>query len=293
MVCTSPVQIKVPVKGLVGVVKEMEVPCGKCLACRIKQRAEWSMRCLHELSYWDKACFVTLTYKDNPLSLSKRDLQLFFKRLRKNLNGRSIKYFAAGEYGDKTFRPHYHVLLYGVGLDNDDKVSVMASWPYADWSVPSIRRRSFGLVEADSIRYVCQYIDKKFSGELAEEVYYSKGLEAPFRLLSKGIGLRYCEDNAKQILDLGYITVKGVKNSVPRYYLKKLGVDGSFLADYAYYNDCEFVEKATGLNIASGDLYKTLNASLIFKYQDALLKFRKTRRLNLQAKVNLKKLREF
>ncbi len=47
--------------------------------------------------------------------LRKRDLQLFFKRLRKNLSRFSdakIRYFAMGEYGPVHFRPHYHFLLF-------------------------------------------------------------------------------------------------------------------------------------------------------------------------------------
>ena len=47
--------------------------------------------------------------------LRKTDLQLFFKRLRKNLSKYSdakVRYFAMGEYGPVHFRPHYHFLLF-------------------------------------------------------------------------------------------------------------------------------------------------------------------------------------
>lgn len=40
------------------------VPCGKCLLCKIHKRKEWSMRMLHELSYYDDSIFITLTYND-------------------------------------------------------------------------------------------------------------------------------------------------------------------------------------------------------------------------------------
>lgn len=42
---------------------------------------------------------------------SKRDIQLFLKRLRKNLSkytDEKIRYYAVSEYGPKTFRAHYH-----------------------------------------------------------------------------------------------------------------------------------------------------------------------------------------
>lgn len=86
----------------------MFVPCGCCLGCRVAHAREWSLRLLHELGYWDSAVFLTLTYSDEncPLSLSKRELQLFWKRLRKAIAPRKIKYFSCGEYGDLYGRPH-------------------------------------------------------------------------------------------------------------------------------------------------------------------------------------------
>lgn len=60
------------------------------------------------------AVFTTLTYADDslPPTLEKRHLQLFFKRLRKAKRG-GVRFFASGEYGERTHRPHYHALVYG------------------------------------------------------------------------------------------------------------------------------------------------------------------------------------
>ena len=47
--------------------------------------------------------------------VSVREAQLFMKRLRKNLrkySNEKIRYYIASEYGPKTFRAHYHLLLY-------------------------------------------------------------------------------------------------------------------------------------------------------------------------------------
>ncbi len=47
--------------------------------------------------------------------LRKKDLQNFFKRLRKQLNkvfDGSVYYFAVGEYGPQTLRPHFHFILF-------------------------------------------------------------------------------------------------------------------------------------------------------------------------------------
>ena len=73
----SPITINVQLIGRTDTTS-LQVPCGKCLACRIKKRQEWSMRCMHELDYWSRSSFLTLTYSDTHLpdngSLSKRHL---------------------------------------------------------------------------------------------------------------------------------------------------------------------------------------------------------------------------
>ena len=138
------------------------VPCGKCLSCRIARRQEWSMRCLHELSQFDKAVFVTLTYDNEHLppfgSLVLADLQKFYKRLRKEVtkvygSSYKIRHYSCGEYGDNFGRPHYHAIIFGLGLIPSDKD--MIRWKWSHGSV------FFGTVTPDSISYVCQYIDKK------------------------------------------------------------------------------------------------------------------------------------
>ena len=101
----------------------MTVPCGKCIACRKAKAREWTLRMLHELDTSRDATFLTLTYDDDSLhvspntgfaSLCKRDLQLFFKRLRRALPGLPLRYFSVGEYGDNTLRPHYHAIMYNL-----------------------------------------------------------------------------------------------------------------------------------------------------------------------------------
>lgn len=67
------------------------------------------------------ASFVTLTYSDEFLpdagSLEPRDLQLFLKRVRKH---KALRFFAVGEYGDLSERPHYHVVMYGMSVEDGD-----------------------------------------------------------------------------------------------------------------------------------------------------------------------------
>lgn len=100
--------------------------------------------------------FLTLTYSPEHVpsdgSLVPRDLCLFLKRLRKK---HQVRYFAVGEYGDQTFRPHYHAALFGVGVD--DLKSVQQSW---DKGFVYLGDLTFA-----SAQYVAGYVTKKMTGK--------------------------------------------------------------------------------------------------------------------------------
>lgn len=304
MQCTKPVRIfpKKRQANLPGIKTDFEknnpngllVPCGKCLSCRIKKRKEWSIRILHELEAHDDSIFITLTYTDNHLpannSLSKRDLQLFFKRLRRNLaeEKRFIRYYACGEYGDITERPHYHAIIFGMSLHLEDKMHIMTAWPFADWDVPAIRKNSFGLAEPDSINYVAQYIDKKYSGDKAIEEYKNKGREPVFRVCSLGIGRNYVDTHAEQIKQNLHLSVRGVKHSLPRYYLNRLDISSDLLKDDAYKKEVELVKRLSGFSYSFDEAYDALRPDEILKIEDGRKKSNAQNELNLQAKINLK-----
>lgn len=215
MQCTSPIRIR-----------NQLFPCGHCLSCRIAKAREWSARLIHELSFWDKSVFVTLTYSDEYIppngSLRKRDLQNFFKRLRKYSNAR-IKYYACGEYGSKTRRPHYHAIIFGLGRTKEDIEFIKDSWRFCVWSNFSTKK-AFGTVTYDSCRYVSDYIFKKYNGEKAKEEYLSKGLEVPFKISSQGLGLRFCLAEKDNIIANNGFTMHGSHMALPRYYVDKLGI---------------------------------------------------------------------
>lgn len=224
MQCTSPITVS-----------NGKFPCGHCLACRIAKSREWSARLLHELNYWDRSVFLTLTYSDRYLplngSLKKSDLQKFFKRLRKRLGAsRSIRYFACGEYGEKVLyenglgRPHYHAIIFGLSNSRFDKDVIKDSWRFCDWSNFS-DNKAFGTVTYDSCRYVSDYIFKKYNKELAKETYLDKGVEIPFKICSQKLGLQYCLDNSDNLISNFGFTLHGTKMALPRYYVNKLGLE--------------------------------------------------------------------
>nr|WAE43340.1 MAG: replication initiator protein [Microviridae sp.] len=204
--------------------QNLEVPCGKCVSCRMARTREWATRILHELSYHDCSQFVTLTYSDDhlpdPPSISKVALQKFVKRLRRRLDGRKIKYYACGEYGDKSARPHYHLIMFGISHSDIDDLK--DCWPFG-----FVYR---GTVTYDSAAYVAGYVQKKYSGALAESVYTNNGLEVPFQLVSQGFGKQYCQDNRDQLTRKLGCTVHGAEVGLPRYYRKVLEIPTEVLA---------------------------------------------------------------
>lgn len=95
----------------------LELPCNKCQSCKLRRAKEWALRCWHESQMHETSCFTTLTYRDADLpkngDLDHRDFQLFMKRLRRRYPDINLRFFMCGEYGGKTHRAHYHVVLFG------------------------------------------------------------------------------------------------------------------------------------------------------------------------------------
>ena len=222
MICSAPLLLKNKYGELV------KTPCGQCMSCRLNNARMWSIRIMHEMKYHPASCFVTLTYSDEWLPedgmLCKEDLQLFFKRLRKN-TGLKLRYFACGEYGDRFGRPHYHAIIFGLPInsdifkkmryDNESKgyIGYCSAWPFG-WVY-------VGTVSIDSANYVAGYVTKKLKGKAKDDVIRKNDRFVDcFCLMSRrpGIGRRYLDDYADEIAGRGFLVAKGNKTAIPRYY---------------------------------------------------------------------------
>jgi len=96
------------------------------------------------------------------------------KRLRKE-HGEGIRFFHCGEYGDKSFRPHYHALLFNFDFGDKRlwKVSngqnVFTSENCAKlWGQGFV---TLGAVTFQSAAYVARYVMKKRTGPSSEQHY--------------------------------------------------------------------------------------------------------------------------
>lgn len=165
-------------------------------------------------------------------SLSKYDLQLFIKRLRRARPDDRIRYFACGEYGSKSLRPHYHMIVFGLHLDKDDlkfykknKIGqnyyssklLEKEWPYGYNVVAG--------VSYESCCYVARYMLKKQKG-IGAQLYDKFNLEEPFTLSSRrpGIAHEYYENNPLDSSNSNIIigTKSGSRSFPAPRYLEKL-----------------------------------------------------------------------
>lgn len=131
--------------------------CGQCLTCRINRARIWTHRILLENLIHEKSTFLTLTYEEdfNPKELKPRDLTLFLKRLRSKFENRKLRYYAIGEYGEDEQRPHYHLALFGLGIEEEEEIK--ECWPYGFIYVGDINK--------DSARYITGYVMKGWTKE--------------------------------------------------------------------------------------------------------------------------------
>lgn len=149
--------------------------CGQCLPCRINSRRVWTTRILCETLKHSHNTFATLTYADdNQKTLDPEDLRLFLDRLRhiyKYKYGDRLRYFAVGEYGDDTQRPHYHVALFnfrgcrwGQSWYSKTRLTCCQQCELVrdTWGKGNI---FLGTLEADSAQYVAGYVTKKMTAK--------------------------------------------------------------------------------------------------------------------------------
>lgn len=245
----------------------VQIPCGRCIGCRLERSRQWAVRLMHENTLHEQSCFLTLTYDDEHLpgdgSLHKDHFQKFMKRLRKYLHdlnvkisrfnekeGKSfplvnerIRFFACGEYGEKTNRPHYHALIYG--FDPKDK-QFYKSTPSGNLWISSTLDRIWGhgfvvcgSVSFDSAAYVARYIMKKQYGEQSGRHYFGPATvdtgelrEREFVLMSRrpGIANSWYGAFRQDVFPRDAVLCNSVPSRPPRYYERILEKENPDLA---------------------------------------------------------------
>jgi len=217
MDCISPITLKTSGKNTT-------VPCGKCNFCLEKRRNDWSFRLEDELKMSDTAVFITLTYAEENMpwhefgvpTLKKSDMREFTKKLfyqqskenkGKPKNCPKLKYYLCGEYGTKSWRPHYHMIAFNLLPEVIKKLEKL-------WDKGFIK---IGTVTQASISYVSGYV-------INLNQNYPEGMLKPFSSMSKGIGENYLYTNYKYHLEnkQDYVRRGDIIQRLPRYYRDKI-----------------------------------------------------------------------
>lgn len=214
--------------------RPIDLPCGRCVGCLQDRANSWSTRCEHEASLHADNWFVTLTYSDEHLppggNLRPADLQNFWKRLRK-AHGRGPRYFACGEYGERTDRPHYHALIFNLPLGDArpspglrpgthpsfNSESLSALWP---WGLVYI-----GTFSPESAQYVANYVGKRLGAPQL------RGRVPEFQVMSRrpGLGRQWLLTHHKTDVQGGMVVSRGGHQvKAPRYYLGLLESEDPF-----------------------------------------------------------------
>lgn len=203
---------------------KIELPCGRCLNCKIAKSKEWAIRCCLESTQYLHNWFITLTYDElhvpkNGL-VSKDEFQRFMKRLRKEF-GEGIRFFGCGEYGSRSGRPHYHLIVFNCFIPDLYKWSVNGDTGDFYYRSPRVEKCwklgnvMIGEVTFASCAYVARYVSKKVDSIDKDH--------QPFLLMSRrpGIGAAYFDENLFQVYntDKIYQDVQGQTiHKPPRYF---------------------------------------------------------------------------
>lgn len=216
----------------------MMVDCQKCNFCLQNRRSDWGFRMQQETKVSGNSKVLTLTYDNKHLpqywegdelrgfNLEKEHLFRFLKTikqaqrraLKKEYKYWRIRYYAVGEYGSITYRPHYHVVIFNIHPTILERFKLGEFWDKGEM-------RHVMPVNIKTANYVAKYlIDKQ---DMPTE------LQKPFTTMSRnpGIGANYIDDNGAWHREYGsyhpdemrmYRIENGFKKRLPRYYKNKI-----------------------------------------------------------------------
>jgi len=230
----GPMTFARPPGGQAGVdYHKFNVPCGTCILCRGEQARQWAVRITHEAQQHEENSFLTLTYNNQNIpphgGLRYADLVKFWKRLRKTYG--KLRYYAVGEYGDKSLRPHYHACLFGHSFSANR--IVIRETPSLLWTTVELQEAwglgnvSVGALNFATARYTASYVTKKLRSKQKyvrtdEETGELIALEQPRAFMSRNIGKDWWNEYVHQVTAHDQVVIDGTPQKPPKAYDKWL-----------------------------------------------------------------------
>lgn len=130
----------------------------------------------------------------------------------------TIKYYACGEYGGETHRPHYHAIIFNIPPFFLEHAGVMETiWQHGGVYIDKVTNAS--------IAYVAGYVQKKLDKEQVGTLD-GDDRSPEFSLMSKKMGISYITPEKKKFyknqLNPYLILEGGEKMAIPRYFKEKI-----------------------------------------------------------------------
>lgn len=226
--CVAPVDVKIEKSHLNGF-KYQQCACRRCKECLRSRQIDWFTRMAWELQERPTAYFTTLTYSpenvpwtDQGQTLLREDLTLFNKRLLKYVHTHGFadtyRHYSVGEYGGKTFRPHYHQIIF---IDNN-RINEFAHIVSDTWAQGHV---TVSRVKPTRLMYCAGYADKRIKNMVNFDDDDQRLPE--FNQMSKGIGLNYLTEERirfhKEGLNLRiWDPINHHTRRLPQYYINKI-----------------------------------------------------------------------
>lgn len=228
----------------------MELPCGRCLGCRIDRRSECALRQMHEASLHSENCFLTLTYAPEHLhkpymagdgqlrgSVCMEHFASFAKRLRRRIEPQKLRFYCKTEYSPGLLQPHAHASIFGF-RPNDLELWDKSAAGFVVYRSPLLDecwRHGFvgvGDLTKESAGYVANHNCDKLDFQRPSDAYsrfdFATGEivqvepESVRMSTHPGIGRDWIERFECDAFPSGFLVDDGSKRPVPRYYKKRL-----------------------------------------------------------------------
>lgn len=236
--------------------------CRHCLGCQAARADEFGIRGYHESRMHERSSFITCTYDPGHLPqgrgsffaggmLSRRDQDLFEKRLRKHFWPLKIRMLGCGEYGESSGRAHLHYNLFGVDFSEDRVArgkSHSGATMYQSPTLDALWGKGMCTIQdvnADTARYTAKYglktshlpglpvgmradgyIPKahrawRINPETGKRFYF----EPPYLIASRkpGLGYAFLEKFFMDIWNAQAVVLPGGEHAaIPKYYLRQI-----------------------------------------------------------------------
>lgn len=223
--------------------KAFKIPCGRCDSCNSDRARDWATRSYLHSTLETHKYFLTLTISDEKMlphrGLMKRSLQLFMKRARSHYGDfvGETSFLGCGEYGGDTLRAHYHLLLFGIEIDDlvpagrgkrgdtlFSSATINRLWPWGHVMI--------GHVTYETCAYVAGYLTKKL-GKGSDDPAYARHeinretgeirswqVQPEFLLSSRrpAIGREWFERFKGDVYPSGFLVIDGRRVPAPRYF---------------------------------------------------------------------------